>query len=89
MISVRCAGPTRGFWAIPALKAALESIAAIPLWGERIEDPRLKAELTERGGYEIDGDEEQFTPSGNTESSQLRDAVETAREALAALRRTR
>lgn len=74
--------------AAPALKAALESIAAIPLWGERIENAELKAELAERGEYEFDGDEEQFTPSGDTESSQLRDAVETAREALAALRRS-
>lgn len=73
--------------ASPVLKAALESIAAIPLWGERIENAELKAELAERGEYEVDGDEEQFTPSGDTESSQLRDAVETAREALATLRR--
>jgi hypothetical protein len=73
--------------AASALKAALESIAAIPLWEERIENAELKAELVERGEYEIDGGEEQFTPSGDTESSQLREAVETAREALAAMRR--
>jgi len=73
--------------AAPALKAALESIAAIPLWGERIDDRKVKTEFAERGEYEIDGEEELFTPGGDTESSQLRDAVETAREALAALRR--
>jgi len=73
--------------AAPALKAALESIAEIPLWGERIENTQLKTELAGRGEYEVDGDEELFTPSGDTESAQLRDAVETAREALAALRR--
>lgn len=73
--------------AAPALMAALESIAAIPLWGEQIENAELKAELTRRSEYEFYGDEELFTPSGDTESAQLRDAVETAREALATLRR--
>jgi hypothetical protein len=69
--------------AASALKAALERIAAIPLWGEPIADEALKSELT--AVVEYDRALDQFEPSCDTESSYLRDAVETAREALAAL----
>lgn len=69
--------------AAPALKEALESIAAIPLWGQPITDNDLKADLALRSEYDLEGDE--FEPSCDTESSQLRDAVETARAALAAM----
>lgn len=72
--------------AAAALKTALKAIAATPLWGERIEDPQLKADFVESGEYECDGHGELFTPSADTESSQLRDAVEAARQTLAALR---
>jgi hypothetical protein len=69
--------------AAPALKAALEQIALIPLWGEPIADETLKADLAEVGEYDRELD--QFEPSCDTESSYLRDAVEIARRALAAL----
>lgn len=65
------------------LKAALECIAATPLWGEPIADGGLTAELALRSEYDLEADE--FEPSCDTESSQLRDAVEAARAALAAL----
>lgn len=69
--------------AVPVLKTALQRIAAIPLWGEPIADPDLRADLALRSEYDLELDE--FEPSCDTESSQLRDAVETAREALLSL----
>ena len=66
--------------AAPALLKALETIAAIPLWGEPIADPDLKAGYSEAAEYDLELDE--FNPSGDTESTYLRDAVEAAREAL-------
>jgi len=67
----------------PALRTALEEIAATPLWGEPVADPALRAEyLVSR---EYDGEDEAFEPSGDTESSLLQEAVEAARTALAAV----
>jgi hypothetical protein len=60
--------------------AALQRIAAIPLYGEPIHDPALVADLTIAMEYDVDNDA--FEPSCDTESSQLRDAVESARAAL-------
>jgi hypothetical protein len=70
--------------AAPALLKALETIAAIPLWGEPLADQALKDDFIHSGEY--DTQENEFTPSGDTESTYLRDAVETAREALKTLR---
>jgi len=64
----------------PALLKALETIAAIPLWGEPIADQALKDEFIYSGEY--DAGENEFNPSGDTESTYLHDAVQTAREAL-------
>ena len=64
----------------PALLKALETIAAIPLWGEPIANQALKDEFIY--SVEYDADENEFNPSGDTESAYLREAVETAREAL-------
>src|SRR5690242_4286649 len=63
----------------PTLLKALETIAAIPLWGEPIADADLKTEYSEAAEYDLELD--QFEPSVDTESTYLRDAVETAREA--------
>ena len=65
------------------LLKALKTIADTPLWGERIEDEALKNELAEVCEYDLEDDE--YTPSGDTEHDQLRDVVETARAAMAAL----
>jgi hypothetical protein len=70
----------RLFEAGPALLKALETIAAIPLWGEPIADQALKDEFIYSGEY--DAGENEFNPSGDTESTYLHDAVQTAREAL-------
>lgn len=59
---------------------ALQRIAAIPLWGETISDPEVKAELIENGEY--DGESDAYNPSIDTESTALTDAVEIARNAL-------
>jgi hypothetical protein len=61
---------------------ALKRIAAIPLWGEPISDPALgdKHELADQGEYDLESDH--YEPSIDAESSWLRHAVETAREAL-------
>jgi hypothetical protein len=67
----------------PALKEALEEIAAIPLCGEPIANADLKRDLALQSEYDLEFDE--FEPSCDTESSHLRDAVETARAALALL----
>lgn len=64
----------------PALLKALETIAAIPLWGEPIANQAIKDEFIHSGEY--DAGENEFNPSADTESSYLREAVETAREAL-------
>jgi hypothetical protein len=69
--------------AAPALKDALERIAAIPLWGEPITDEALKLDLVAVGEY--DRERDQFEPSCDTECTYLRDAVEIARAAIAAL----
>ncbi|MCL5670812.1 MAG: hypothetical protein M1423_05870 [Acidobacteria bacterium] len=58
---------------------APETIAAIPLWGEPITNQILKDDFIYSGEY---GGENEFNPSGDTESTYLREAVETAREAL-------
>ena len=70
--------------AAPALLKALETIAAIPLWGEPIDDQSLKDDYIHSGEY--DAKENEFNPSGDTESTCLHDAVVTAREALKAAR---
>jgi hypothetical protein len=67
--------------AAPKLLDALNRIAAIPLWGERIADEQLKADLLHVGEY--DSDEDEFTPGCDTESSYLHDAVTIARAAIA------
>ena len=67
----------------PALLAVLERIAAIPLWGESIADPELRAAYVDAREY--DGDDG-FTPSCDTESEYMREAVETARNAIACYR---
>jgi hypothetical protein len=66
--------------AAPGFLAALRTIAAIPLWGEPISDPGVKAELILSAEY--DAELEEFNPSADTESSYLRDAVEHARAAI-------
>jgi hypothetical protein len=66
--------------AAPKLLDALTRIAAIPLWGERIADEQLKADLLHAGEY--DSDEDEFTPGCDTESSYLHDAVTIARAVL-------
>ena len=71
----------------PALRAALEEIAAIPLWRERVADPALRAEFIASGEYD-DGCEA-FEPSADAEVEYLREAVEGARDALASLPQTR
>ena len=68
----------------PALLKALETIAAIPLWGEPVADQALRDDFIHSGEY--DSEENEFTPSGDTESTYLCDAVETARKALKAAR---
>lgn len=72
--------------AAPKLLDALTQIAAIPLWGERITDEQLKADLLHTGEY--DSDEDEFTPGCDLESSSLHDAVKIARAALAEARGT-
>jgi hypothetical protein len=61
------------------LRAALQEIAATPLWGEEIADATLRAAYQEAHEYDEDG----FAPSCDTESTMLRDAVELARAVLA------
>jgi len=75
----------RIYEAAPAFLKALETIAAIPLWGEPIADADLKAEYSDHAEYDLELNE--FNPSVDTESTYLRDAVETAREALKTARR--
>lgn len=65
------------------LLGALQQIAAMPLWGEPIADAGLRDELIFSGEYDVGLDE--YLPGGDTESDALRDAVETARQALAGL----
>jgi hypothetical protein len=72
------------FLAAPAMLKALDTIAATPLWGEPIADPERRQEFADHGEYDLA--EGSFEPSADTESTQLRDAVETAREALKAYR---
>ena len=66
--------------AAPGFLAALRKIAAMPLWGESIPDPGVRAELILSAEY--DAELEEFNPSGDTESSSLREAVEHARAAV-------
>lgn len=66
--------------AAPGFLAALRKISAIPLWGEPISDPGVKAELILSAEY--DAKLEEFNPSADTESSNLREAVEHARAAV-------
>jgi hypothetical protein len=61
------------------LRAALQEIAATPLWGEDIADATLRENYREAHEYDEDG----FAPSCDTESTMLRDAVELARTVLA------
>jgi hypothetical protein len=62
---------------------ALKQIAETPLWGEPIEDEEIKNTLAQTGEYDLEDDE--YTPSGDTEHDQLRDVVETARVVMATL----
>ncbi len=62
------------------LLVALQTIAAIPLWGEVIEDPTLRSNYIDTSEYD---EEHGFEPSADTESSYLREVVELARETLA------
>ena len=66
--------------AVPRLLDALRKIAAIPLWGEPLTDQALRAEYVYVGEYDAEADE--FNPSGDTESTNLHDAVQIARAAL-------
>lgn len=59
---------------------ALKIIASTPLWGERIEEKDLRDEYADSGEYSREDDE--FTPSGDTECNMLRDAVELARDTI-------
>jgi hypothetical protein len=65
------------------LLSALRRIAQTPLWGETITDTQLRHDFIYSGEYDMAEDE--FNPSADTESTQLRDAVEDARTAIAAL----
>jgi hypothetical protein len=67
----------------PKLLAALKRIAAMPLWGEPIPPGDIRNDYVFAGEYDIG--EDSFNPSCDTESTQLRDAVEEARAVLAAL----
>jgi hypothetical protein len=69
--------------AAPQLLEALKTIAAIPLWGESIPPGDERDAYAEHAEYDIEHDS--FEPSCDTESTLLRDAVETARHTLAAL----
>lgn len=69
--------------AAPELVRALREIAAIPLWGESIPPGLLRDDYAESAQYDLA--EDSFEPCCDTESSQLRDAVETARVAVLAL----
>jgi hypothetical protein len=60
---------------------ALKKIAVTPLWGERIEDEDRKRDPAIVLEYDLEDDE--YTPSGDTEHDQLQDVVETARAAVA------
>jgi hypothetical protein len=59
---------------------ALEEIASMTLWGEKIKDETLRKEALDAGEY--DEDEGVYNPSADSECNMLRDAVETAREAI-------
>lgn len=61
---------------------ALKSIAAIPLWGEKLIGNARK-EAIDVGEY--DKGDDSYNPSCDAESSYLREAVETARATLAKL----
>lgn len=63
---------------------ALRLIAATPLSGESIEDRALRADYVE--SYQYDAAEDSFEPSCDTESTQLREAVEIARNVLELLK---
>lgn len=75
----------RLFDAAPELLKALRSIAEFVLWGEPIADIERKAELTGHGEYDAESD--YYSPSCDSESSDLRQAVEIARDALKTLER--
>ncbi len=59
-------------------KTTLQEIAAMHIWGDHIADEGLRAEVTEIGEYDENG----YCPSADTESTILREAVESARLAL-------
>ena len=59
---------------------ALRTIAATRLWGERIDDLSLRDDYAETAQDDIA--EDIFEPCCDTESTQLRDAVEKARDFL-------
>jgi hypothetical protein len=61
-------------------RQALEEIASMTLWGEPIKDEEMQKTAIEAGEY--DEDEGVYNPSADTECNMLRDAVETARQAI-------
>jgi hypothetical protein len=69
--------------AAPELLRALRQIAATPLWGELIPPGGLRDDYAATAQYDVA--EDSFEPCCDTESTQLRDAVETARLALLTL----
>ncbi len=62
---------------------ALEQIADITLWGERIEDENRRKDEASAGEYDLELD--QYEPCCDVESTLLQDAVEAARAPLAKL----
>jgi hypothetical protein len=62
-------------------RQALEEIASITLWGEPMTDEEMRQTAIEASEY--DEQENEYHPSGDTETNMLRYAVETAREAIA------
>jgi hypothetical protein len=66
---------------VAGYEKALNEIATMTLWGEPLKDEDLKSEAIDAGEY--DEDEGVYNPSCDSESNMLRDAVETARAAIA------
>ncbi len=83
ILNVREEAEIFGNLEVPSLRQSLEAIAQLPLWGEQIEDAGTRKDYAEAGEYDLG--EDCFTPSVDTESSMLRDAVEGARAAIARL----
>ncbi|HEX4283686.1 MAG TPA: hypothetical protein VHZ28_01250 [Terracidiphilus sp.] len=61
-------------------RQALVEIASMTLWGELIKDGEMRKTAIEAGEY--DEDEGIYNPSADSECNMLRDAVETARQAI-------